>query len=82
LLFKTRFHEGIREGDVTMTIRAWRKPQATPGKDYQLGASERIAVSAVELVALSEIRPQGAKASGFARSRSSSRRCARRAPES
>lgn len=48
-----------------MTIRAWRKPQATPGNDYKLGASERITVSAVDAIAISEIRPRDAKASGF-----------------
>ncbi len=65
MLFKTRFHEGIRSGDITMTIRAWQKPQATPGKEYKLGASERIAVTAVDPMALSEIRLRDAKASGF-----------------
>ena len=48
-----------------MTLRAWHKPQATPGKEYRLGASERIAVSAVDPIALSQIRPRDAKVSGF-----------------
>lgn len=65
MLFKTRFHEGIRTGEITMTLRAWQKPQATPGNAYKLGASESIVVTAVDLVALSEIRPRDAKASGF-----------------
>ena len=65
MLFKTRFHEGIRSGDITMTIRAWQKAQATPGKEYKLGATERIAVTVVDPISLSEIRPRDAKASGF-----------------
>ncbi len=65
LVFKTRFHEGIRSGEITMTLRAWHKAQATPGKEYRLGASERIAVSAVDTIALSQIRPRDAKVSGF-----------------
>jgi hypothetical protein len=65
LLFKTRFHEGIRSGEITMTIRAWQKPQATSGKEYKLGASGRIAVTAVNPVTLSEIRSRDVKASGF-----------------
>ncbi len=48
-----------------MTLRAWLKPQATPGKTYKLGASESIAVTAVEPMPLSELRPRDAKASGF-----------------
>ena len=49
-----------------MTIRAWQKPQATPGKEYKLGAHEKIQVHAVDTVSLSELRDRDAKASGFA----------------
>ncbi|MBN1240244.1 MAG: hypothetical protein JXB36_17200, partial [Gammaproteobacteria bacterium] len=38
MLFKSRFHEGIRTGRITTTVRIWKRPHA------KLGDGERVFV--------------------------------------
>ncbi len=65
MLFKTRFHDGIRQGAITATIRAWKSERVTVGKRYRVGALGRIEVDAIDRIPLEAIRPKDAKESGF-----------------
>ncbi|MCH8019514.1 hypothetical protein IH785_06615, partial [candidate division KSB1 bacterium] len=47
MLFKTKFHEGIRNGSITLTFRAWKSARAKVGKQYRFGPEEGV-VSAID----------------------------------
>jgi hypothetical protein len=66
LLFKKRFHQGLVDGSVTLTVRLWDKPHVKTGGRYRvhpIGVVEVEAVSRVELGALTE---EDARRAGFA----------------
>ena len=65
MLFKTRFHAGIRSGAITETVRAWRQARVKPDSEYKLGATGRLRVESVERVPLGDIGPADAERSGF-----------------
>jgi len=65
VLFKTRFHDGIRSGAITETVRAWKRAQAVVGNDYKFGAAGRIRVDSLEVVKVSELSLDDATRSGF-----------------
>ncbi len=66
MLFKTKFHEGIRNGSITLTFRAWKSARAKVGKQYRFGPEEGVEVGAVDEVAISAIDDEEARRSGFA----------------
>ena len=55
MLFKTKFHEGIRNGLITLTFRAWKSAGAKVGKQYRFGPEEGVEVGAVDEVVVSAI---------------------------
>ncbi|MCH7676995.1 ASCH domain-containing protein, partial [candidate division KSB1 bacterium] len=55
MLFKTKFHEGIRNGSITLTFRAWKSARAKVGKQYRFGPEEAVKVEAVNEVTISAI---------------------------
>lgn len=57
LLFKKRFHAGLVDGSITLTVRQWDKPHVKVGGRYRvhpIGVVEVDAVARVELGALTE----------------------------
>jgi len=65
MLFKTKFHEGIRNGSITLTFRAWKSARVKVGNQYRFGSQEGIEVDAVNEVAISAITDEEARDSGF-----------------
>ena len=65
MLFKTKFHEGIRNGSITLTFRAWKSARAKVGNQYRIGPQDGVEVDAVEEVAISAIPDEEARRSGF-----------------
>lgn len=65
MLFKTRFHEGIRNGRITCTVRVWKRPRVKLGGRYALGDGA-VVVDRVREIRLDEITPALARRSGFA----------------
>lgn len=62
MLFKERFLEPIQKGEVTLTFRRWRRPQAKVGSRHRLwdrGLLEILAVDRVESVSEKEARRAG-----------------------
>ena len=65
MLFKTFTHEPIRRGQITLTIRRWRAPQAKVGGQYRLHTGGAIEVTSLEVVEESALTEADARASGF-----------------
>jgi len=65
MLFKKKFHEGIRNGSVTLTFRAWKSSRVKLGNQYRFGPEEGVEVGAVDEVVVSAIDDEEARRSGF-----------------
>ncbi len=65
MLFKTRFHAGIRDGSIRLTFRRWKRPQVKVGGQYRVGASDQIEVSALRMLSMSSLTPDDARDAGF-----------------
>lgn len=65
MLFKTRFHAGIRDGSITVTYRAWDAPRVKVGGTYRLGAIGVVTVTAIDAVTLGSIGTRDARRAGF-----------------
>ena len=65
MLFKTRFHEGIRNGRITCTVRIWQRPRVKVGGRYRLGDGA-VVVDRIRETRLEDITPALARRSGFA----------------
>jgi len=64
MLFERRFHSGIREGQVTLTFRAWARPQVKPTGRYRTQVG-MLVVEAVDRVKLGDVRDAEARRAGF-----------------
>ena len=64
VLFEAGFHEGIRDGSITVTFRRWKRRQAAPGR-VQRTAAGRIAIDAVEAVDPAAITDTDARRAGY-----------------
>ncbi len=65
LLFQKRFHDGLKEGSVTLTFRTWVKPHVRPGGRYRCHPIGVLEVDAVEEVRVGSIRETDARRAGF-----------------
>lgn len=65
MLFQTRFHEPIRRGEITTTLRIWHSPRVTAGKRYAFGAGS-IEVDRIREIEFDAITPALARQCGFA----------------
>lgn len=65
LLFKKRFHAGLVDGTVTLTVRQWDKPHVKVGGRYRVHPIGVVEVDAVERVALGALTEADARAAGF-----------------
>jgi hypothetical protein len=66
LLFKKRFHQGLVDGSVTMTVRLWDKPHVKPGGRYRVHPIGVVEVDSVARVGLGELTEADARRAGFA----------------
>ena len=63
--FLRTLRDPIRRGEITTTVRLWQRPHVKVGGRYALPPGE-IVVTKVFEVALADITPELARASGFA----------------
>lgn len=61
--FRLRDQEAIARGELTLTVRRWRRPQARVGGRYRVGA-QVIEVTSVEQIESTDITPEDARAAG------------------
>jgi hypothetical protein len=66
MLFRQRDHEAIEGGAITMTVRAWRRPQARVGGVYRLHARGVVVVDEVTRLAAADLGEEDASACGYA----------------
>ncbi len=65
MLFSSRFHEPIRRGDVTLTLRRWLRPQAKVGGRYRLHTGGAIEVTDVRATDEDALTSAVARRAGF-----------------
>ena len=65
MLFAARFHEGLRDGTITVTFRKWTRPQAKVGGRYATGAGDLV-VDDIAFVDVQKIADADARRAGFA----------------
>jgi hypothetical protein len=65
MLFQSRFHERIRSGEITCTVRIWLRPRVKAGGRYALGAGA-IVVDAIREGSFDDMTPTLARRCGFA----------------
>ena len=61
--FRRRDKDAIARGELTLTFRRWRRPQARAGGRYRVG-SHVIEVTSVDQIEPSEIAAEDARAAG------------------
>ena len=64
MLFKTRFHAGIRSGEIGCTVRIWQGPRVKVGGRYALGAGA-VVVDRIRETRLDDLTPALARRCGF-----------------
>jgi hypothetical protein len=62
--FAKRLREGVRNGEITCTVRIWMRLQVTVGGRYRMEEGE-IEVDSIEPIGFPDITPQLARESGF-----------------
>jgi hypothetical protein len=64
MVFTRRLREGVRNGEITCSIRIWTQPRVRAGARYKVEDGE-IEVDSIELIGLPDITPELARESGF-----------------
>ncbi|HSR99959.1 MAG TPA: hypothetical protein VLM79_23050 [Kofleriaceae bacterium] len=64
MIFMKRLRDGVRQGDITCSIRIWQRPHVTPGKRYRMEEGE-IEVDSILPISFADITPELARESGF-----------------
>jgi len=64
MLFQSRFHDPIRRGEITCTVRIWKRPHVRVGGRYQLG-SGAIIVDRIDEIGIEGLTPALARRCGF-----------------
>ena len=65
MMFTRRLRGAVMNGDVTCSVRIWRRAHVKPGGRYQTGFGE-IEVTSIREITLQDITPELARRSGFA----------------
>jgi hypothetical protein len=64
MMFTKRLRDGVRGGEITCSVRIWKRPHVKVGGRYKMGDGE-IEVDSIEPIGLPDITPELARASGF-----------------
>jgi hypothetical protein len=64
MIFTKRLRDGVRSGDITLSVRIWMSPRVKVGHRYRMDEGE-IEVDSIEPIGLPDITPELARASGF-----------------
>lgn len=65
LLFKKRFHQGLVDGTVTLTVRLWEKPHVKPGGRYRVHPIGVVEVDAIARIPFRDLTAADAVRAGF-----------------
>ena len=64
MTFTKRLRDGVRRGEITVSIRIWKSPRVIAGNRYRMEEGE-IEIDSIEPIGFPDITPQLAVASGF-----------------
>ena len=64
--FTKRLHAGIMAGEITESIRIWRRPHVKVGGRYGFPAGGEIEVTGLREIELADVTPEMARRQGFA----------------
>ena len=64
MMFTKRLRDGVRRGEITLSVRFWLNPRVIAGHRYRMDEGE-IEVDSIELIGFPDITPQLACESGF-----------------
>src|ERR1700691_4287921 len=64
MVFAKRLREGVRRGEITVSVRIRTRPHVKVGNRYRMEEGE-IEIDSIETIGLPDITPQLARASGF-----------------
>lgn len=64
MVFTKRLRDGVRSGEITVSVRIWHSPRVTVGKRYAMEEGE-IEIDSIEPIGLPDITHSLAIASGF-----------------
>jgi hypothetical protein len=64
MVFAKRLRDGVRRGEITLSVRIWTRPHVKVGGRYPMGEGE-IVVDSIEPIGFPDITPELARASGF-----------------
>lgn len=64
MMFAKRLREGVRQGQITCSVRIWMSPRVSVGKRYRMEDGE-IEIDSILPISLQDITPELARASGF-----------------
>lgn len=65
MVFTKRLREGVRNGDITCSVRIWMRPHVKAGGRYPVDNDGEIEVDSIEPIGFQDITHQLALASGF-----------------
>jgi hypothetical protein len=64
VIFTKRLREGVRNGEITSSIRIWIRPHVKVGNRYRMEEGE-IEVDSILPITLADVTPELARESGF-----------------
>jgi hypothetical protein len=64
MVFTKRLREGVRKGDITVSVRFWISPRVKVGNRYPMGEGQ-IEIDSITPIGIPDITPQLARDSGF-----------------
>ena len=64
MTFTKRLREGVRRGEITCSVRIWKRPHVKVGNRYRMEEGE-IEVDSITPIGFPDITPELARESGF-----------------
>lgn len=64
MIFTKRLREGVRRGEITVSVRIWKSPRVRVGGLYPMEEGE-IEIDSIEQIGFPDITPELARQSGF-----------------
>ena len=64
MVFTKLLREGVRRGEITCSVRIWKRPHVQVGKSYRMEEGE-IEVDSIQPIGFPDITPELARESGF-----------------
>ena len=64
MTFTRRLREGVRRGEITCSVRIWKRPHVRVGARYRMEEGE-IQVDSIQPIGFPDITPELARESGF-----------------